>query len=82
MNQPNSHVEALRRAVEIAGSQEKLASGIAKFLNRPTVSQQTVSYWLREAVQLGPEWWPAIEHVTDGKVTRAHLRPDVFSVAA
>lgn len=78
----STHVEALRRAVSIAGSQAKLAEAIAQFLDRPTFKQQTVSYWLREQTLLSPEWWPAIEHATSGWVTRSDLRPDVFSEAA
>jgi DNA-binding transcriptional regulator YdaS (Cro superfamily) len=77
-----THVEALRKAIELAGSQAKLASAIAVFLNRPTFKQQTVSYWVREGTLVGPEYWPAIEHATGGRVTRADLRPDVFSAAA
>lgn len=72
------HVAALEKAIAIAGSQIKLAAGIAEFLNRPTVSQQTISYWVRSGILLDAEWWPAIEHVTNMEVTRNHLRPDVF----
>ncbi|MGH9644772.1 MAG: transcriptional regulator [Terriglobales bacterium] len=73
------HVAALRRAIEIAGSQAALAKGIADFLHRPTFSQQSVSKWLREETLLAAEYWPAIEHITEGEITRLRLRPDVFS---
>lgn len=76
------HVAALQRAIKESGSQAKLAAAIAAFLNRPTFKQQTVSYWLREGTLIGPEYWPAIEHATGRRVTRADLRPDVFSAAA
>jgi DNA-binding transcriptional regulator YdaS (Cro superfamily) len=76
------HVEALQLAIKKAGSQAKLASAIAEYLERPTFKQQTVSYWLRNEILLDPEWWPAIEHVTSGEVTRESLRPDVFTAAA
>jgi len=76
------HVEALRTAIRIAGGQKQLADSIAKYLDRPTFKQQTVSYWLRKGTLLGPEWWPAIEQATDRAVTREHLRPDVFNEAA
>jgi DNA-binding transcriptional regulator YdaS (Cro superfamily) len=77
-----THVQALTKAVEIAGSQGKLAAALADYLGRPTVKQQTVSYWLANETLLGPEWWPAIEHVTNDAVTREDLRPDVFRASA
>lgn len=77
------HVAALQKAIEIAGSQALLAQGIRQFLRDSlgkdsTISQQTVSYWLRAEILLPAEYWPAIEHVTDNAVDRAQLRPDVF----
>lgn len=76
------HVAALERAIREAGSQAKFAAAIAAFLNRPTFKQQTVSYWLRAKTLIGPEYWPAIEQITSGRITRADLRPDVFTEAA
>lgn len=77
-----AHIVALTRAIEMVGSQRQLAAAIAEFLNRPTFKQQSVSYWLREGTLIAPEYWPAIEHATGGRVTRAQLRPDVFTEAA
>jgi DNA-binding transcriptional regulator YdaS (Cro superfamily) len=76
------HVAALRRAISIAGNQSALADGLASFMKRPTISQQTVSKWLRDETLIAAEYWPAFEHVTNNCVTRAHLRPDVFGLAA
>ena len=81
------HVSALKRAIAIAGNQIELAQGMRKFFaNNPPphgkgvrVRQQTISYWLSNEVFIGAEYWPAIESVTDGRVTRRDLRPDVFS---
>jgi DNA-binding transcriptional regulator YdaS (Cro superfamily) len=72
------HIVALERAIQIAGSQAALADGIAKFMGRPTISQQTISKWLRNETLIAAEYWPAFEHVTSGQVTRVDLRPDVF----
>jgi DNA-binding transcriptional regulator YdaS (Cro superfamily) len=72
------HVAALKRAIEIAGSQAALADGLGRFMSRPTLSQQTVSKWVREEVLIAAEYWPAFEHVTGHQVTRSDLRPDVF----
>lgn len=71
------HVTALKRAIEIAGSQAALAAGLARFLERPTISQQTVSKWLREETFIEAEYWPAFGHVTGGEITGTQLRPDV-----
>jgi len=74
------HVAAVRRAIAIAdGSQTELARRIAEFMGpKCKISQQTIWYWLN--TEVGPEakWWPAFEHVTNGEVTGADLRPDVF----
>lgn len=72
------HVIALRRAIEIAGSQVALAEGIAKFMRRRTFSQQTISYWLNNETLIEAEYWPAFEHVTAGVVGGAQLRPEIF----
>jgi DNA-binding transcriptional regulator YdaS (Cro superfamily) len=76
------HVSALRRAVEIAGSQGQLAKRMrAYFTSRgidSAISQQTISYWLQSATLIDAMYWPAIEDATDGRVTRYDLRPDVF----
>lgn len=73
-----SHVAALRLAVEITGSQAALAEALAAFLKRPSVKQQLISYWLNNGTFLEAVWWPAFEYVTDNRVTREQLRPDVF----
>jgi DNA-binding transcriptional regulator YdaS (Cro superfamily) len=77
------HVTALKRAIRIAGgSQAKFAKRLADVMKRPTLKQQTVSYWVRAGILLETEYWPAIETVTDRKVTRKDLRPDVFRPGA
>jgi DNA-binding transcriptional regulator YdaS (Cro superfamily) len=75
------HVAALKRAIAIAGSQVALADGLASYLKRPTIRQQTISYWLLNETLLDAEYWPAFEHVTGGVVTRVHLRPEVFELS-
>jgi len=77
------HVTALKRAIRVAGgSQAALAKRLAEVMKRPSLKQQTVSYWLKNGVLLDPEYWPAFEVVTDRKVTRRDLRPDVFRPGA
>ena len=63
---------ALARAIEIVGSQDKLAAKL-------NVSQPLISYWLlRSRKGVTAEWCAAIERATDGQVTREQLRPDIF----
>lgn len=75
-------VAAILEAVEIAGSQAKLAAKLAEHSNRPTIRQQTVFYWIKHETLIAAEYWAAFEIVTGGKVTRERLRPDVFPRAA
>jgi DNA-binding transcriptional regulator YdaS (Cro superfamily) len=72
------HVAALKRAIEIAGTQSALAARMRES-GLTTASQQHVSYWIKNEVFIDPEWWTGIEFATDGKVTRKDIRPDVFS---
>jgi DNA-binding transcriptional regulator YdaS (Cro superfamily) len=65
-------LDALLRAIDEIGSQEKLAKKIGK-------AQPDVSKWLRRDKRGVPaEMCVAIELATRGKVTRYELRPDVF----
>jgi DNA-binding transcriptional regulator YdaS (Cro superfamily) len=65
---------ALKRAVDILGSQ----SALARALGEP-VKQAHVWYWLNDGGGKVPaEYCAAIERATEGKITRHDLRPDVF----
>ena len=62
----------LQKAIEIVGSQAKLAEKIG-------VNQQLVSYWRNGSVNgVPPRFALAIEKATDGAVKRADLRPDIW----
>ena len=65
--------EALRRAIKIVGSQEKLAEKLG-------ITQGAVSHWFNKNVGLIPplDYVVEIEKATGGKVTRYELRPDFF----
>lgn len=64
--------EALKRAVEVVGSQAKLGEMIG-------VPQQKISYWLTVAKNgTAAEFVLAIEGATGGTVTRHELRPDLY----
>ena len=63
-------MEALLRAVTLAGSQSALARRIGK-------SPAHVAQWLRRG-RVGPTVCIAIETAVGGQVTRYELRPDVF----
>lgn len=64
------HRTLIERAIEIHGSQAKLADAIG-------CSQQQISYMLK-ADRVSAEMATKIETVTGGKVRRSELRPDLF----
>ena len=63
-------MEALLRAVSLAGGQTALARRIGK-------SPAHVAQWLRRG-RVGPTACIPIETAVGGQVTRYELRPDVF----
>lgn len=65
-----THIE---RAVEIHGSQTRLAAAMG-------CSQQQISYLLH-AKSITAEMAMSLDEVTDGKVSRHDLRPDIFGPA-
>lgn len=67
-------LEALERAIAIAGGQSELA-------RRISAKQQTVHYWVAVAGKAAAEYARPIEFAVDGQVTRYQLRPDVFGEA-
>ncbi len=64
-----SHIKI---AVDHCGSQKALADKIG-------ITQPGVSFLLHEAKSISAELAIAIEKATDGKVTREHLRPDIWA---
>ena len=66
--------DLLQRAINKAGSQQALAAAIG-------VSQQQVSYLMTKAKRIPAEVAIAVERATEGEVTRAELRPDLFGSA-
>lgn len=64
-------MDALRRAIEIAGSQANLARLIGK-------KPGHVWAWLHRDQRVPAEVCRAIERATDGRVKRHELRPDIF----
>lgn len=72
MEQTPSGIEALTRAVKKFPTQLDFAKAIG-------VPQSRVSEVLRgQGRGIPAEWCPKIESVTDGDVTRAQLRPDLW----
>lgn len=64
-------IEALQKAVELAGGQSSLARALG-------VKQQHVWNWLHRDRKPAAEYVLAIESAVEGKVSRYDLRPDVF----
>ena len=68
-------MEALEKAVELAGGQTALASCIG-------VKQTHVWNWLNRDKRVPAERVIAIEQATHGRVSRHALRPDIYPVEA
>jgi DNA-binding transcriptional regulator YdaS (Cro superfamily) len=64
-------MDALRRAVEIAGGQTALAHALG-------VQQAHVWNWLNRNKRLPAEYVIPVERATKGKVKRHELRPDIY----
>ena len=63
--------KALQKAINIAGSQTKLAKKLK-------VTQTAVSHWLTRNKRIPAERAVAVEKATGGQVTRRDLRPDLY----
>jgi DNA-binding transcriptional regulator YdaS (Cro superfamily) len=66
------HRPLIQRAVALLGSQQKLADAIG-------LSQQGVSYLMKQAPRVTAEMAVAIERATEGEIRRQELRPDIFT---
>ena len=66
------HREALARAIEIVGSQGRLAREIGG-----GVTQARVHYWLTQAKVVPAEYCPAIERIVKRAVSCEELNPHV-----
>lgn len=71
----------VQKAIEVCGSQRKLAAALEKVTGEP-VSQQRISNWLNRDNRLPPEFAIPVEEVTGGAVRRSEWSPDVFRSAA
>jgi len=71
----NQYQKLLKRAVEKAGSQKKLAAAIG-------LSQQGISYLLNSAERVSAETAVAIDRFTRGEISKEQLRPDLFGSAS
>lgn len=64
-------IGALRRAIEILGSQQRAAAVVG-------VKQPTISWTARHGAKVPAEWCIPLERATDARVTRHELRPDLY----
>lgn len=61
-------MNSLRKAIAIAGSQQKIAQACM-------TRQSTVAQWIKRQ-SVPPEYCASIEQATNGEVTRKDLRPN------
>jgi DNA-binding transcriptional regulator YdaS (Cro superfamily) len=71
----SAELDALKRAVDTAGSQAKFAERLSAFSEKP-VAQAHVWYWLRKLQKAPPNQVLAIEAATG--ISRHELRPDIY----
>lgn len=64
-------IAALRRAIEILGSQSRAAEVVG-------VKQPTISWTSRHGAKVPAEWCIPLEVATEAAVTRHELRPDLY----
>lgn len=71
MRAMSTGIEALRRAIEILGSQSRAAEVVG-------VKQPTISWTSRHGQKVPAEWCIPLERATEARVTRQELRPDLY----
>lgn len=69
----SNKVNAIIRVVEHLGSQRCLAQHL-------NITQQAVSSWISVAKRVPAEYVLKMEKLTNGKVTRYELRPDLYPI--
>lgn len=67
-------IEALRRAINILGSQQRAAEIVG-------VKQPSISWMARHGAKVPAEWCIPLEKATAARVTRHDLRPDLYPIA-
>lgn len=73
MAKPLTPKEALKKAVELCGSQSELARRLGG-----TIKQQHVNYWIANG--LPAEQAIPVEAAVDSAVSRHLLRPDIYPI--
>ena len=76
-------IQALERAVSIAGGQSALAKKINSLVpDKIQVKQQNIWAWLNKSGTVPAEYAIPIELATGGQVKRHEIRPDIYPEAA
>jgi DNA-binding transcriptional regulator YdaS (Cro superfamily) len=70
-------VDALKRAIELAGGQSSLADKLSSHVGEK-ISQARVWNWINRDKQAPIEFCALIEKIVDAQITRQQLRPDDF----
>ena len=66
-------IEALQRAINILGSQQRAAEVVG-------VKQPSISWTVRHGAKVPAEWCIPLEQATAARVTRHDLRPDLYPI--
>ncbi len=76
-----SSSDALQRAINYVGGQTALAALLSDLTGR-TIRQSHVHNWLVRNKKIPAEICGPIQIATNGRITRAELRPDLFAYEA
>jgi hypothetical protein len=76
---------AIRRVIEICVDRSKFVELLNERLaaaGQKTITRQATQWWESEGTFLHEQFWPHIEALTDFRVTRVHLAPQVYGIGA
>lgn len=74
---------AIHRAIEIVGNRSLFTDKLNELLvgaGQKTVTRQAIQWWESEGTFLHEQHWKHVESLTDYRVTRVHLRPDIYGI--
>lgn len=77
MAKKQTPLDALNRAIEIAGSQQELARRVSSLSPEP-IGQPAISNWVKRLQRVPAERVIAVEKAVEGAVKRHELRPDIY----
>lgn len=75
--------QAIRRCVALCEGRQAFTDKLNELLRangQKPITRQAVQWWESEGTFVHEQFWPHIEQITGLRVTRVHLRPDVYGI--